>query len=210
MMKKKGERYDWQGADAPCQAPLSPARREKFASGRLVELAPGCPGTRQGGVPPPEPENRRRRKEELAGGEGTRPSRHQICRRLGDSRLDPRRKEELASGEGTRPSTPPDLPLEGRADPGQLRCHRLGDSRLDPRRKEELAGGEGTRPSTPPDLQLEGRADPEQLRRRRLGKPTVRVRRREISCRLTAKGEFVGVRRGNPTEEKCREKSESL
>ncbi|EOX92418.1 Uncharacterized protein TCM_001372 [Theobroma cacao] len=47
MMERKGERYDWQGADAPCQAPLSPARREKFASGRLVELAPGCPGTRQ-------------------------------------------------------------------------------------------------------------------------------------------------------------------
>ncbi|EOY10574.1 Uncharacterized protein TCM_025908 [Theobroma cacao] len=59
MMERKGERYDWQGADAPCQAPLSPARREKFASGRLVELAPGCPGTRQWGVPPPEPENRR-------------------------------------------------------------------------------------------------------------------------------------------------------
>ncbi|EOX93365.1 Uncharacterized protein TCM_002211 [Theobroma cacao] len=34
---KKGERYDWQGADAPCQAPLSPARREFFASGRVVE-----------------------------------------------------------------------------------------------------------------------------------------------------------------------------
>ncbi|EOY19815.1 Uncharacterized protein TCM_045156 [Theobroma cacao] len=34
---KKRERYDWQGADAPCQAPLSPARREFFASGRVVE-----------------------------------------------------------------------------------------------------------------------------------------------------------------------------